>query len=153
MSWNIADAKQRFSELIKQAVAEPQLIYNRKRLVAAVIDAEDYQAFKAWSEQRAARPLADELARRKPDPGIIAWAGGVTRLAISVITIDAIHFGLARRPNERVRAWVEALFLRHPVLEVTAPIAQRAGELRGALAARGSIRHQADMLIAATGDA
>ena len=52
-----------------------------------------------------------------------------------------------------MRAWVEALFLRHPVLEVTAPIAQRAGELRGALAARGSIRHQADMLIAATGDA
>ncbi|MBK1630971.1 hypothetical protein CKO31_09500 [Thiohalocapsa halophila] len=62
MSWNIADAKQRFSELIKQAVAEPQLIYNRKRLVAAVIDAEDYQAFKAWSEQRAARTLADEMA-------------------------------------------------------------------------------------------
>jgi prevent-host-death family protein len=62
MSWNIADAKQRFSELVKQAVAEPQLIYNRKRLVAAVIDADEYQAFKAWSEQRAARSLADEMA-------------------------------------------------------------------------------------------
>jgi prevent-host-death family protein len=62
MSWNIADAKQRFSELVRQAVAEPQLIYNRKRLVAAVIDAEDYQAFKAWSEQRAARSLAEEMA-------------------------------------------------------------------------------------------
>jgi prevent-host-death family protein len=62
MSWKIADAKQRFSELVRQAVAEPQLIYNRKRLVAAVIDAEDYQAFKAWSEQRAARSLAEEMA-------------------------------------------------------------------------------------------
>jgi prevent-host-death family protein len=62
MSWNIADAKQRFSEVVKQAVAEPQLIYNRKRLVAAVIDADDYQAFKAWSEQRATRSLGDELA-------------------------------------------------------------------------------------------
>lgn len=62
MSWNIADAKQRFSLLVKQAVAEPQLIYNRKHLVAAVIDAEEYQAFKAWSEQRAARSLADEMA-------------------------------------------------------------------------------------------
>lgn len=62
MSWNIADAKQRFSELVKQAVAEPQLIYNRKRLVAAVIDADEYQAFKAWSEQRAARSFADEMA-------------------------------------------------------------------------------------------
>jgi prevent-host-death family protein len=62
MCWKIADAKQRFSELVRQAVAEPQLIYNRKRLVAAVIDAEDYQAFKAWSEQRAARSLAEEMA-------------------------------------------------------------------------------------------
>jgi predicted nucleic acid-binding protein len=94
--------------------------------------------------------VISELARRKPDPGVIAWAGGITRLAISVITLDEIHFGLARRPNERVRAWVEAFFQRHPVLEVTAPIARRAGELRGALAARGSVRHQADMLIAAT---
>jgi hypothetical protein len=97
--------------------------------------------------------VLSELARRKPDPAVIAWAGGVTRLAISVITIDEIHFGLARRPNERVRAWIEAFFRRHPVLEVTTPIAQRAGELRGALAARGSVRHQADMLIAATAQA
>jgi hypothetical protein len=97
--------------------------------------------------------VISELARRKPDPGVIAWAGGVTRLAISVITLDEIHFGLARRPNERVRTWVEAFFQRHPVLEVTAPIARRAGELRGALAARGSVRHQADMLIAATAQA
>ncbi|WP_058556638.1 type II toxin-antitoxin system prevent-host-death family antitoxin [Thiohalocapsa sp. ML1] len=62
MPWNIADAKQRFSEVVKQAVAEPQLIYNRKRLVAAVIDADDYEAFKAWSEQRSAQSLADEMA-------------------------------------------------------------------------------------------
>jgi prevent-host-death family protein len=61
MAWNIADAKQRFSEVVKQAVAEPQLIYNRTRLVAAVVDAEEYRAFKAWSEHRAARSLADEL--------------------------------------------------------------------------------------------
>jgi predicted nucleic acid-binding protein len=97
--------------------------------------------------------VISELVRRKPNPGVIAWAGGVTRLAISVITLDQIHFGLAWRPNERVRAWVEAFFQRHPVLEVTAPIARRAGELRGALVTRGSVRHQADMLIAATAQA
>jgi prevent-host-death family protein len=61
MSWNIANAKQHFSDVVKQAVAEPQLIYNRKRLVAAVIDAEDYQAFKEWSQHRTARSLADEF--------------------------------------------------------------------------------------------
>lgn len=62
MPWNIAQAKQRFSEIVRQAAERPQLIYNRKRLVAAVIDAQDYQAFKAWSEQSSARTLADELA-------------------------------------------------------------------------------------------
>jgi toxin FitB len=97
--------------------------------------------------------VISELARSKPDPGVVAWASGVTRLALSVITVDEIHFGLAWRPNERIRAWVEAFFQRHPILDVTAPIALRAGELRGTLAARGSVRHQADMLIAATAQA
>jgi toxin FitB len=97
--------------------------------------------------------VISELARRKPDPGVVAWASGVTRLALSVITVDEIHFGLAWRPNERIRAWVEAFFQRHPILDVTAPIARRAGELRGTLAARGSVRQQADMLIAATAQA
>ena len=62
MSWNIAQAKQRFSEIVRRASEAPQLIYNRKRLVAAVIDAEDYRAFKEWSEQTARRTLAQEFA-------------------------------------------------------------------------------------------
>ena len=39
MSWSIAQAKQRFSELLRQAAEAPQLIFNRERMVAAVIDA------------------------------------------------------------------------------------------------------------------
>ncbi len=62
MPWNIASAKQQFSDLVRRAVVEPQLIYNRKRLVAAVIDAAQYQAFKEWSEQANRRTLGDELA-------------------------------------------------------------------------------------------
>jgi prevent-host-death family protein len=62
MPWSIAQAKQRFSEIIRRAAEGPQLIYNRKRLVAAVIDAEDYRAFKEWSERAAGRTLAEELA-------------------------------------------------------------------------------------------
>jgi prevent-host-death family protein len=54
ISWNIAEARQRFSEIIRQSAETPQLIYNRNRLVAAVIAAEDYRAFQAWSEQRRA---------------------------------------------------------------------------------------------------
>jgi toxin FitB len=97
--------------------------------------------------------IISELVRREPDPSVSAWASGVTRLALSVITVEELCFGLAWRPNARVRTWLEAFFQRHPILDVTAPIARRAGELRGTLAARGSVRHQADMLIAATAQA
>jgi prevent-host-death family protein len=62
MSWNIAQAKQKFSEVVRRAAEGPQLIYSRKRLVAAVIDAEAYRAYKEWSERAARRTLADEFA-------------------------------------------------------------------------------------------
>jgi prevent-host-death family protein len=62
MSWNIAQAKQRFSEVVKQAAAEPQLIYNRDRLVAAIINAEDFVTFKQWRNQAERRTLAEEFA-------------------------------------------------------------------------------------------
>jgi prevent-host-death family protein len=62
MPWNIAQAKQRFSEIVRRATESPQLIYNRNRLVAAIIDAEDYRAFKKWSERATEHTLAEELA-------------------------------------------------------------------------------------------
>ena len=62
MSWNIAQAKQQFSEMVRRSADQPQLIYKRKTLVAAVIDAEEYRAFKAWSDQARGRTLADEFA-------------------------------------------------------------------------------------------
>jgi len=62
MPWNIAQAKQQFSELVRRSAGQPQLIYNRKNMVAAVIDAKQYLAFKAWSDQNQGRTLADEFA-------------------------------------------------------------------------------------------
>jgi toxin FitB len=94
--------------------------------------------------------VISELCRRQSDPGVLSWAGTVTRHAISVISMDEVYFGLAWRPNARVLAWMEAYFERHQVLAISPVIARRAGELRGQLAARGLVRHQADMLIAAT---
>lgn len=43
MDWRIAQAKQKFSELIGAVRQEPQLIYNRDQLVAAVIEAKMFQ--------------------------------------------------------------------------------------------------------------
>jgi prevent-host-death family protein len=63
MHWNIAQAKQRFSEVVKQAAETPQLIYNRNQPVAAVVSAEDFAAFEEWRKAQASpRSLADEFA-------------------------------------------------------------------------------------------
>jgi hypothetical protein len=62
MSWNIAQAKQQFSEVVRLTAEEPQMIYNRDRCVAAVIDADSFKAFEAWQRQTARRTLGEEFA-------------------------------------------------------------------------------------------
>jgi prevent-host-death family protein len=75
MPWNIAQAKQRFSEVVKQAATEPQIIYKRNQPVAAIIGAEDLAKFQEWRRtQSKPRTLADDfdelraLAADDPDP-------------------------------------------------------------------------------------
>jgi predicted nucleic acid-binding protein len=94
--------------------------------------------------------VISELSRRQPDPGVLAWAAGVTEFRLSAISQEEITCGLTWRPNPRIQAWIDDFFTRHAALPVTAEIGRRAGELRGRLAAQGSPRTQADMLIAAT---
>ena len=62
MEWKIGEAKERFSQLVRAAAEEPQLVVNRGRLVAAVIDAPTFYAFKAWQENQARTTLADVFA-------------------------------------------------------------------------------------------
>ena len=97
--------------------------------------------------------VISELCRREPDAAVLAWAATVSRYAISAISLEEVGFGLAWRPNQRVLAWMEGYFERHQIIPVSPVIARRAGELRGRLAAIGQVRHQADMLIAATAQA
>ncbi|RCJ31591.1 prevent-host-death protein [Nostoc minutum NIES-26] len=59
MNWRIAQAKQRFSELINAATKEPQRIYNRDRLIAVVVEAEMFEEFLSWRKQRKQLSLAD----------------------------------------------------------------------------------------------
>ncbi|HVR37960.1 MAG TPA: hypothetical protein VMU84_02620 [Thermoanaerobaculia bacterium] len=35
--WNVGEAKQQFSELLRRTARKPQLIYRRNRLIAAVV--------------------------------------------------------------------------------------------------------------------
>lgn len=99
--------------------------------------------------------VLSELARRAPDPRVASWARSVALpIAISVVTLDEIHFGLSWRPNPRLETWFDAFLSANcEALAVTAEIAERAGRLRGHLRAEGLPRTQADMLIAATAQA
>lgn len=95
--------------------------------------------------------VLSELSRKQPDPKVIAWVGQRSEVAVSVVTVEEIHFGLRARPNPRVMAWFAAFLAENcEVLPVTEEVARIAGELRGGFKVRGVARSQADMLIAAT---
>lgn len=59
MDWKIAEAKQKFSELVKAAENEPQWIYNRDKLVAAMVPAETVKEFLGWRRRKEERTLAE----------------------------------------------------------------------------------------------
>jgi predicted nucleic acid-binding protein len=102
------------------------------------------------------RSLADtnvvsELIRPRPNPGVLAWAANVNRITISVVSIEEIAFGLSWKPARTISDWTKNFIEQAcDVLPITSAIAQRSGELRGQLRARGITRSTADMLIAAT---
>lgn len=60
MTWNIASAKQQFSEVVRLTAEEPQAIYNRDRRVAVMVSADEYEEFKQWKAERQ-RPTLTQL--------------------------------------------------------------------------------------------
>jgi prevent-host-death family protein len=62
MSWNIAQAKQQFSEVVRLSAQEPQAIYNRETPVATVISATEYEQFKQWRLTLSAPTLVDQFS-------------------------------------------------------------------------------------------
>jgi toxin FitB len=94
--------------------------------------------------------IVSELARRQPDVGVLRWSQQEISYAISAVSVDEITFGLAWRPNHRISVWFDIFLSTQTVLPITEEIARRAGELRGSFPARGIVRSQPDMLIAAT---
>ena len=57
--WLTGEAKQQLSEVLRRSEAEPQLIYRRDRLIAAVISAREFEEFERWREARQRRTLAE----------------------------------------------------------------------------------------------
>ena len=92
-----------------------------------------------------------ELARPRPNRGVITWASQVAGLNLSVVTLEEIFYGLWWKPNDRIRLWFEKFLTEQcRILPITDEIARRAGEIRGRFRAQGDTRSQADMQIAAT---
>ena len=59
MKWRITEAKRHFSQLVKEAEETPQIILNRERVVAAVVDPETFRAFETWRSQLEQKTIAD----------------------------------------------------------------------------------------------
>jgi predicted nucleic acid-binding protein len=92
-----------------------------------------------------------DLARSRPNAGVVAWAEQVTTLSLSVVTLEEIGFGLSWKPNARIAGWFDRFLAEQcQILPITEEIARRAGNLRGRFRAKGTTRSQADMLIAAS---
>jgi prevent-host-death family protein len=62
VNWKISEAKQKLSEIIKAAQEEPQWIYNRDKLVAAVVPAETLKEFLGWRHANEERTVGDAFA-------------------------------------------------------------------------------------------
>lgn len=59
MRWKVAEAKRHFSQLIRDAEEAPQVILNRDRVVAAVVDPDTFEAFEAWRAETQRTTIAD----------------------------------------------------------------------------------------------
>ena len=58
-SWRIGAAKQQFSEVVRRSATEPQRIYNRDLLVAAVVSPELLDEAETRQRRQLDRSLAD----------------------------------------------------------------------------------------------
>ena len=95
--------------------------------------------------------VISEFVKSTPEAQVMRWLETVQRLAISAVTLEEAHFGLAWQPNARKLALFNGVLAQmHTVYAISPSIAQRGGALRGQFQAQGITRSAPDMLIAAT---
>ncbi len=70
MAWNVAEAKQRLSELLRSAAREPQTICRRSRPVAVVVAGATFEEFRVWQAEHKARTVGAAFAELR------SWAKG-----------------------------------------------------------------------------
>lgn len=63
--WRVSEAKEQFSEVVRRAARQPQLIFNRNRLVAALVSPEAFEQLNAWQASESRSSLADFFAEAR----------------------------------------------------------------------------------------
>ena len=95
--------------------------------------------------------VLSELMRPRPAPRVLAWAEALPAIALSVVTLEELFYGLSLKPSARMEGWLRGFLDEYcEVLPVTESIARRCAALRAGFRQGGRPRTQADMLIAAT---
>ncbi len=61
--WTVAEARRRFAQLLKEAEAEPQAVFNRDRLAGAVIGPREYEEFTRWKRAQGSIAQATQSLR------------------------------------------------------------------------------------------
>jgi len=51
--------------------------------------------------------ILSELARPRPDRRVVDWAGGLSTVMLSVVTVEEVFFGLSAKPSPRIERWFE----------------------------------------------
>jgi prevent-host-death family protein len=65
MEWHVAEAKEKLSDLIRQAQKEPQLVYRRDELVAVVVDAATFERIRPHEKHTRPRSLGEAAAETR----------------------------------------------------------------------------------------
>ncbi len=94
--------------------------------------------------------VISEVMRKNPDPRVGSWFSSLPAIALSIITIEELVFGLRRKRLYEKEAWLRRFTASAcRIIEVTTEDVFWAGEKRGSLSSEGRTIFQADALIAA----
>lgn len=94
MTWNIGQAKQQFSEVVRLCGQEPQAIYNREKPVAVLVNAAEFETFHRWRTAQHEPSLSEQF--------------GELRAALQEARLQAPDIP-ARRAAQRPSAFVQML--------------------------------------------
>ena len=100
--------------------------------------------------------VISELVRLRPDPNVARFVADQSDPVLSVITLHELTYGAERAPaaarRARLGAWIQEVRAQFSgrLIEVTAQIAERSGQMRASAAARGYSVEALDALIAAS---